>query len=134
MTDTRPGLRRQLVRFFLVGVVSAVVDYSLLLVGMGLGLSHTPAKVVSWVFGTLTAYAHNRRWTFQAGASGRTFAAVMVLYALTFVVQVGLFALVYPPLERSFGVWWAQTIGFVIAQGVATTTNFIVQRTVIFRG
>jgi len=57
----------------------------------------------------------------------------MALYGTTFVVQVGLFAVLYPPLERQWGVTVAQVVGFVIAQGVATTVNFIVQRAVIFR-
>jgi putative flippase GtrA len=58
---------------------------------------------------------------------------VLVLYGSTFVVQVGLFSLLYPWLDSRWGYTPAQVVGFVIAQGVATTVNFIVQRTVIFR-
>lgn len=126
------GLSTQLTRFVLVGVVSAVVDLGLLMTFMALGMSHTPAKALSFVAGTLTAYSMNRVWTFQAEHSARRLAGVVALYALTFVLQVGLFAAVYPPLEASFGVLAAQVVGFVFAQGVATTVNFIVQRTVIF--
>lgn len=129
----RSGLLRQLTSFVLVGGVSAVVDFGLLLLGMALGLSHTPAKAISWVAGTLTAYALNRRFTFQAAGSSRRFTAVMVLYALTFAVQVGLFALLFPWLEDRTSQWVAQVVGFVVAQGVATVTNFVVQRTLIFR-
>ena len=84
--------------------------------------------------GTTTAYLINRRWTFQAGPSRRRFLAVVALYAVTFTVQVGLFAVGYPwLLELTGSVLAAQTLGFVVAQGVATTVNFVVQRTVIFR-
>jgi putative flippase GtrA len=134
---TRPGrlpLGTQLWRFVVTGGLSAIVDYGLLVGLMALGLTHTPAKMLSFVAGTTTAYLINRRWTFQAEPSKRRFAGVLGLYAITFVVQVGLFELLYPwVLGWSGSVLMAQTIGFVIAQGVATTVNFVVQRTVIFR-
>jgi putative flippase GtrA len=129
----RLPLRTQLVRFALTGGLSALVDFGLLVVGMSLGLPHTPAKAVSFVAGTTTAYLINRRWTFQADGSRRAFAAVVGLYATTFVLQVGLFAVLFPPLESCLGLRWAQVLGFVIAQGIATTVNFVVQRTVIFK-
>ncbi|MGC3994124.1 MAG: GtrA family protein [Propionicimonas sp.] len=129
------ALRTQLVRFVVTGGLSAVVDFGLLVVLMNLaGLEHTPAKALSFVAGTTTAYLINRRWTFQADPSKRRFAAVVLLYGLTFVLQVGLFAVLYPwVLAVSGSQTAAQVVGFVIAQGVATTVNFIVQRGLIFR-
>lgn len=129
----RLSLRTQLVRFVLTGGLSAIVDYGLLVLGMTFGLAHTPAKALSWVFGTLTAYLINSRWTFQSDGNKRTFTAVVVLYLLTFGLQVGTFAVVYPFLESWWGVTVAQLVGFVIAQGLATTVNFIVQRVLIFK-
>jgi len=129
------ALHQQLVRFVITGVLSAVVDFGLLVALMNLaGLDHTPAKAISFVAGTTTAYLINRRWTFRSDGSKRKFAAVVLLYGLTFVLQVGLFAVLFPWV---LGLWGSQTIaqvvGFVIAQGVATAVNFVVQRTLIFR-
>lgn len=130
---SRLPLGTQLFRFVATGGLSAVVDYGLLVLGMGWGLGHAPAKAISWVFGTLTAYAINSRWTFQSDGSKRRLAAVVGLYVLTFALQVGTFALIYPTLEGWWGTALAQVVGFVIAQGIATTVNFIVQRVWIFR-
>ncbi|QLQ17368.1 MAG: GtrA family protein [Micropruina sp.] len=121
-------------RFVVTGGLSAIVDYGLLVVGMNLGgLDHTPAKALSWLAGTVTAYLINSRWTFQAEHSHKRFLAVAALYAATFALQVGTFALIYPPLQAAWGTTVAQFVGFVIAQGLATTLNFIAQRTLIFR-
>ncbi len=132
--SARLPLGTQLLRFVLTGGLSAIVDYGLLLALSALGLDPRAAKALSFIAGTTTAYLINRRWTFRAGPSRRRFAAVVVLYAVTFAVQVGLFALLYPwALAWSRSMLLANTVGFVIAQGVATTVNFVVQRAVIFR-
>src|SRR5919107_3680558 len=91
-------LRTQLVRFVLTGGLSALVYFGLLFALMGLGLGHTPAKALSFVAGTTTAYLINRRWTFRAEPSRRRFLAVGVLYALTFALQVGLFSVLFTNL------------------------------------
>ena len=101
---------------------------------MHFGLGHTPAKSLSFVAGTTTAYLINRRWTFRAEPSKRRFLAVVVLYAVTFALQVGLFSVLFTALTaQGLSRLTVQVVGFVIAQGVATTVNFIVQRAVIFR-
>jgi putative flippase GtrA len=88
-----------MVRFILTGSLSAVVDFGVLVLLMHLGLQHNVAKAISFVCGTTTAYAINRRWTFRAGPSTRRFVGVLVLYGCTFFVQVGLFALLFPLLQ-----------------------------------
>lgn len=132
--SAKPALGTQLFRFVVTGGLSAIVDFGLLNAFMALGLGYIGAKALSFVAGTTTAYLINRRWTFVAEPSKRRFAAVVVLYAATFAVQVGLWAVCYPWLLAVSGnEIVARVIGFVIAQGVATTLNFIVQRTLIFR-
>lgn len=131
----RPALGTQLFRFVVTGGLSAVVDFGLLVALMNLfGVDHTVAKAISFVAGTTTAYLINRRWTFVAEPSKRRFVAVMALYGITFALQVGLFAVLYPWALTTWGsVMIAQVVGFVVAQGIATAVNFVVQRTVIFR-
>jgi putative flippase GtrA len=127
---TPPALVSQLTRFVLVGGLSAMVDYGIYQLLLHLGVWVHLAKGLSFIAGTTTAYLLNRRWTFQAPGSRRRFVAFLFLYGTTFFVNVGMNALALALLPDSP---WRITIAFVIAQGTATTINFVVMRTLIFR-
>lgn len=131
------GLIVQMIRFIISGVIAAVVDFGLtLILDYGFGLPRNEiAKPVGWVFGTITAYMINRRWTFKAEASWKRTVAVAILYLITFAIQTQLYK--YSPLVFE-GLWgwnrfWTDTASFVVAQGVATVINFIIQRVFIFK-
>ena len=133
--NEHPLLQSQLVKFILVGGFSAVVDLgSTLIFTFVFGLTDGVAKSLGFILGTLTAYWINRRWTFQAEASTTRFIITMLTYALTFVVQVGLYKVGIPWLE-GFGLseLWVRVGSFIIAQGTATVLNFLIQKFLIFR-
>ncbi|MGB2919610.1 MAG: GtrA family protein [Mycobacterium sp.] len=124
------SLGTQIWRFVATGGLAAIVDFTLYVALLAAGLHVNVAKTLSFIAGTTTAYLINRRWTFQAPPSTARFIAVVVLYAVTYAVQVGINYIFYMELDDNP---WRVPVAFVIAQGTATVINFIVQRTVIFR-
>lgn len=124
------GLLTQLGRFVLVGGLSAIVDYGAYQGLLALGAWVHMAKAISFVLGTTTAYLLNRRWTFNAAGGAAPVAKFMVLYTVTFFVNVGVNALMLQVLGDFAGV---HTVAWVIAQGTATVINFVILRTVVFK-
>ena len=128
------GLMTSAVRFVGTGLMTATVDFGLLLILMAVGVSYTPAKVVSFIVGSVTAYALNRRFTFKAKPSTRRFLLTMLAYVVSFVVQVGIFTRLFPLLTADhLPQFVVQAVSFVCGQGAATVANFSIQRWLIFR-
>ncbi|WP_330184020.1 GtrA family protein [Nocardia sp. NBC_01503] len=128
---TDVDLKTQIIRFGLTGGLSAIVDYGLYtLFFQVFGLPLPVSKSLSFIAGTTTAYLINRRWTFKAEPSRARFIAVVILYAVTFAIQVGINQICYYALADE---WWRMPLAFCVAQGTATVINFIVQRAVIFK-
>ena len=128
-------LKQQLVPFLLVGVGCAVIDFGIThTLDELLGWQRDFAKAVGWVFGTLAAYVLNSKFSFQSKINAKKASAVFVLYAVTFAVQMVLWRITDSPLTNLGLVNpWKNLVSFVIAQGVATVTNFELQRHLIFR-
>ncbi|MCZ2812305.1 GtrA family protein [Modestobacter sp. VKM Ac-2979] len=127
----RPGdLWGQLVRFVVVGLFSAVVDLAVYTLALHLGLWVHAARALSFVCGTTTAYALNRRWAFRVAGGRNRALGFTLLYSTTFFVILGVNALALAVLpERS----WTITLAWAISQGFGTACNFVMLRTVVFR-
>ncbi|HEY0453447.1 GtrA family protein [Actinophytocola sp.] len=126
------GLVNQLGRFVLIGGFCALVDFGVYQGLLHLGLWVHLAKALSFIVGTTTAYFLNRRFTFAAARTGGAaqLGGFALLYTVTFFVNVGTNALLLAVLPASR---WEILLAWAIAQGTATTINFVLLRTVVFR-
>ncbi len=120
----------QLVRFGIVGAFSAVVDFSVYTLALHLGATTYAARALSFVAGTATAYALNRRWAFRVSGGARRATGFALLYGTTFAVILGVNALALVVLPDT---WWKVTLAWALSQGVGTTVNFVMLRLVVFR-
>jgi putative flippase GtrA len=127
------SLRRQLVRFVCVGVLSAGVDFSVYHLLLLAGTWLHAAKAISFVLGTTTAYLLNRAFTFDDGATGglARFLGFVLLYGVTFFVNIGMNAAALAVLPADLPL--RTSLAWVVAQGFATSINFVMLRFLIFR-
>ncbi len=135
MAADRPGDRRrellsQLLRFGIVGVLSAAVDLGVYTLALHLGLGATAARAISFVCGTTTAYALNRRWAFEVEGGRRRATGFALLYGTTFFLILGVNAAALALLPEA---WWRVTLAWAVTQGIGTAWNFVMLRTVVFR-
>lgn len=128
-----PGLLAQLVRFALIGGFCALVDSGIYWLLLQAGLWVHAAKAISFICGTTTAYFLNRRFTFKGSKSGGAgqIGGFVLLYGVTFFVNVGMNALSLQLLPDDFT--WRVALSWIIAQGTATTINFVMLKWVVFR-
>ncbi|ACU95229.1 GtrA family protein [Saccharomonospora viridis] len=127
-----PGLLAQILRFVLIGGFCALVDSGLYWLLLQAGAWVHLAKAISFIAGTTTAYFLNRRFTFTAAQKGGAgqLGGFMLLYTVTFFVNVGTNALALHLLPE---LGWRIALAWIIAQGTATTINFIMLKWVVFR-
>lgn len=133
--DTRSrSIFAQLIRFGIVGVFCAVLDFGSYKALLAFGMDVSPwvdvARGISFIIGTSTAYVLNKRFTFDATGGIRQVSSFMILYGSTFAVAVGVNSTLLQTLPAT---GWREDLAWVISQGTATTINFVMLRLVVFR-
>ncbi|GAB3675278.1 GtrA family protein [Saccharopolyspora tripterygii] len=125
------GFFSQALRFGIVGVGGAVVDYSSLQLILVLGVVPELARVLSFIIGSTAVYLVNRRWTFTSRRNSREVITLAIVLAVTFALVGVVNALSLHLLPESV---WRITLAWAISQAVGTAFNFLAQRTFVFRG
>lgn len=124
-------IKRELLIFLVVGIVTVVIDFlayqGLILFGVaGIDI----AKAAGFVVGTVFAYFANRYWTFghNRHASGSAF-RFGILYVISLGANVGINALCLMGLkDHSMSV----QLAFLFATGLSATLNFLGMRLFVF--
>ena len=119
----------QVRRFVVVGGIAAVLDYGSYRLLLLASVPIDPAKAVGFVLGTTLSYLLNRSWTFGAAERAHVVGRFAALYLVTLVINVAVNAAFVRLLD---GVSGRITIAWLIAQGVASTLNFIGMRYLVF--
>jgi putative flippase GtrA len=128
--DNRKEVLGQLIRFVIVGGFSAIVDLGVYALALHLGAPTYVARAISFVCGTTTAYALNRRWAFKVEGGARRATGFAILYGTTFFLILGVNALALLLLPDAS---WKVFLAWAISQGVGTAWNFVMLRLVVFR-
>ena len=124
------ALPTQLLRFVLVGGFSAIVDFGIYQALLAVDTWVHLARALSFICGTTTAFLLSRRWAFNSSGGSAPAIRFAVLYATTFLVNVGMNALI---LQLQPEWRWEVTVAWVISQGTATLINFVMLRAFVFR-
>jgi putative flippase GtrA len=122
------NIKAKEIRRFLVAGFSAVgVDLTVYYLLLNI-LSHSPAKAISFISGTVVAFILNKFWTFdQYQKSLSELAKFIVLYSCTLAanVMVNNLSLLLMPKWLLFA--------FLAATGTSTVLNFIGMKWWVFR-
>jgi len=121
----------EFVRYFIASGGALAVDFGLYRLSLGLGLAYPVAAVIGFCAGAVVAYMASIAWVFEARSVRRAgiefgvFVAIgvagLALTELLLWLQVERFGL--PPLWSKIG-----------AAGVVFVFNFVVRKTMLFRG
>ena len=124
----RDLLGHQFVRYFISGG-SAVLLHWLILIGLVelFAVSPMVATAIGFVVGFLLNYSLLQSWVFETSGNHRLFLMrYVVVTCITFVLNMGLFWLLYESMSINY------SIAQVIATGVVFLVNFLINRSFTF--
>jgi putative flippase GtrA len=127
-TATAHPMRRQLLRFGIVGVANTIICLAILwTLRDGFGIAVWLASAVGYAITIVQSYLLNRSWTFAGGAAvpvGRQLPGFVAVNIGAGMVFAGLTSLLAPPL----GV----RLGSLVALVPVTVLSFLAQRRFVF--
>lgn len=117
-----PVVRRQLVRFAIVGVGNTLISFVSYRLLLAVGVPYLAAAAVAWAAGAVNGYVFNSRWTFAAPDSARA----RILYVLVAAAGAGSSSLLVLLFARGAGL--PKVEAFLAAVPLVTLATFIANR------
>jgi len=125
-----PGFRKELSRFLVAGFSAVGTDFGVYYLLFDF-LGYSPAKVISFLSGTIVAYLINKYWTFEKkNKSYREMLKFLFLYLGTLIVNVAVNRISLRLLPGL--IPYPILISFLLATGTSTILNFIGQKWWVF--
>ncbi len=117
-----PALRRQFIRFGIVGVANTAISLASYRLLLALDVPYPVAASIAWAAGAVNGYVFNRRWTFQARDTTRT----RVLYVLVAGAGAGSTSLLVWLFVEGAGI--GKLEAFLAAAPVVVISTFLANR------
>lgn len=119
----------KIVRFSLIGVAGAVVDYGTRAGLLALGVPAWLSRALSYLVGSSTTYYANSHLTFSGKRSKDEISRATVVYTFCFILAV-----LVDALSRNLyqGAYYLEVSWFV-SQATATVMNFLLQNFWVFQ-
>lgn len=117
-----------LLRYCAVGLVNTAVGYSIILMGLWLGLGDYPANAAGYIVGIIVSYVLQRRWAFAVTTPPtlREATRFCAAAALAYGANLGVIH-----VARSLG-YVANPVAQAIAMVAYSATFFLLSRFVVF--
>jgi putative flippase GtrA len=120
-------VRRQFVRFLVVGVANTLISFVVYRLLLAVDLWYVVAAPLAWGVGAVNGYVFNRRWTFAARDSTRA----RTLYVLVTAAGAGASSLLV--LLFAHGAGLGKLEAFLAALPLVTVSTFAANRYWTFR-
>jgi putative flippase GtrA len=127
MPDGRALVRRQLVRFAVVGVANTAISFVSYRLLLAVEVPYLISAALSWAAGAVNGYVFNRRWTFQARDTSRA----RSLYVLVAAAGAGSVSLLVWIFVQGAGI--PKLEAFLAAVPIVTVSTFVANRAWTFK-
>ena len=122
-------LSKQFLRFLLVGIFSAIVDFTIYFFLLSLYELVEMSKIIGFISGTVIAYFFNMRWTFSSSGGLIIIIKFVFVYLFSLIINVFLNGILVRHYLEFQGVF---VYAFVLATVVSACINFLLMKFCVF--
>lgn len=121
-------VRIQFLKFIGVGVLNTLISLLVIYLLMQLGSDYKLANLAGYVAGVINSFIWNKRWVFD---SRKSVWRELFWFGISFIICFALQYMILLVLVEQFN--WNKYFSQLIAMGVYTVANFVLNRLITFR-